>query len=87
MFLIVFESRSAFIKNRCPPLRVYNARVRIRQSGQVARITCNSHFKLVQGNEIANCIRGEWDTETPICARKFILFHQHIITNISIIEW
>lgn len=87
MFLIVFESWAASIRNRCPPMRVNNGRVKTRQSGQVVRITCYPHFKLVQGNEIANCIRGEWDTETPICARKFVLFHQHVTYYLFIIEW
>lgn len=69
--LVVFECRSVLSRNRCPVLRVNNGRTRMRQGGRAIRITCNSPFKLVRGNEITNCIQGEWDSELPICARKF----------------
>uniref|UniRef100_A0A2S2PKS9 Uncharacterized protein n=1 Tax=Schizaphis graminum TaxID=13262 RepID=A0A2S2PKS9_SCHGA len=57
-------------RNRCPTIQLDNGRVRLRSSGRVARITCLPPFKLVRGNEIATCVRGEWDTENPICARE-----------------
>lgn len=69
--LVVFECRSVVPRNRCPVLRVNHGRTRMRQAGRALRIICNPPFKLVRGNEITNCIRGEWDSESPICARKF----------------
>lgn len=69
--LLVFECQSVLSRNRCPVLRVNNGRTRTRQAGRAIRIICNPPFKLVRGNEITNCIRGEWDSELPICARKF----------------
>ncbi|XP_025196296.1 uncharacterized protein LOC112595351 [Melanaphis sacchari] len=55
---------------RCPTIQLDNGRVKLRSSGRVARISCLSPFKLVRGNEIATCVRGQWDTENPICARE-----------------
>ncbi|XP_050444264.1 uncharacterized protein LOC126847897 [Adelges cooleyi] len=56
-------------RSRCPPLRVPNGRLRARSGNRVVRITCLFPYKLVQGNDYATCIGGEWDTPPPICAR------------------
>jgi len=57
-------------RSRCPAIQLDNGRVRLRSSGRTARITCESSFKLVRGNEMMNCVRGKWDAENPICASK-----------------
>lgn len=79
----MLESHSKIpYRNRgCPIIQLDNGRVKLRSGGRVARITCNRLFKLVQGSEIMTCVRGEWDTEFPICASKLkkIL---HVAVNI-----
>jgi len=59
-------------RNRCPTIELKNGRVRLRAGGRVARISCLPPFKLIRGYEEANCVRGQWDTENPICASKLI---------------
>jgi len=62
----------SLLRNRCPNIELKNGRVRLRAGGRVARISCQPPFKLIRGYEEANCVRGKWDIDYPICASKLI---------------
>lgn len=72
--VLVLECDCLSSRTRCPTMRLDNGRVRVQSSGRSARITCLTPFKLVRGNQIATCVQGKWDTESPICASKFDRF-------------
>ncbi|XP_014218104.1 uncharacterized protein LOC106646576 [Copidosoma floridanum] len=51
----------------CPtPGGLKNGRIRARGRGRIIRYSCFSGYELV-GNKYSTCIRGSWDTPTPIC--------------------
>ncbi|XP_017760283.1 PREDICTED: MAM and LDL-receptor class A domain-containing protein 2-like [Eufriesea mexicana] len=52
--------------SRCPVVRPMNGKVRVRAGGRIIRFTCQDGFTLV-GNKYSTCIRGQWDTPTPVC--------------------
>ncbi|XP_017879403.1 uncharacterized protein LOC108624526 [Ceratina calcarata] len=70
LLLLVFLAHCAVSslpsKSRCPIVRLANGRVRQRVKGRVIRFNCYEGFTLV-GNKYATCIRGQWDTPTPVC--------------------
>ncbi|XP_012148151.2 uncharacterized protein LOC100878685 isoform X1 [Megachile rotundata] len=54
------------VQNRCPVVRLANGKVRGRARGRIIRFSCYEGFILV-GNKYSTCIRGQWDTPTPVC--------------------
>jgi hypothetical protein len=84
MCLIPVLECDSLSRTRCPTIQLDNGRVKLRSSGRVARITCLPPFKLVRGNEVANCVRGQWDTENPICASKFDLIDSLVVYTLYI---
>ena len=57
---------SLAVPSRCPVVRLTNGRVRARARGRIIRFSCHEGFTLV-GNKYSTCIRGQWDTPTPVC--------------------
>ncbi|CAK9811376.1 MAM and LDL-receptor class A domain-containing protein 2 (Fragment) [Anthophora plagiata] len=53
-------------QSRCPIMKLENGRVRTRGRGRIIRFSCYDRFTLV-GNRYSTCIRGQWDTPTPVC--------------------
>ncbi|KOC65100.1 MAM domain-containing glycosylphosphatidylinositol anchor protein 1, partial [Habropoda laboriosa] len=51
---------------RCPIVKLVNGRVRTRGRGKIIRFSCYDRFTLI-GNKYSTCIRGQWDTPTPVC--------------------
>ncbi|OXU26669.1 hypothetical protein TSAR_014496 [Trichomalopsis sarcophagae] len=51
---------------QCPTPRLKNGRIRARGRGRIIRYSCYTDYELV-GNKYSTCIRGSWDTPTPIC--------------------
>ncbi|GLV37031.1 Scavenger receptor class C type II [Carabus blaptoides fortunei] len=52
----------------CPTLRLARGRVKYFQKGKLARFQCNS-FYILAGERYSPCIRGAWETETPVCVK------------------
>nr|XP_031841867.1 uncharacterized protein LOC116431082 [Nomia melanderi] len=68
LLLAIVAQPADFISltGKCPTVRLPNGRVRGRTRGRIIRFSCNEGFTLV-GNRYSNCIRGQWDTPTPVC--------------------
>ncbi|XP_076230851.1 uncharacterized protein LOC143177013 [Calliopsis andreniformis] len=70
LLLLVFLAQcsicSLSTQSRCPVIRLANGRVRGRARGRIIRFSCYEGFTLV-GNKYSTCIRGQWDTPTPVC--------------------
>lgn len=62
-------------------VRLTNGRVRARARGRIIRFSCYEGFTLV-GNKYSTCIRGQWDTPTPVCISKhnFLINHDKAMT-------
>ncbi|KAK0165406.1 hypothetical protein PV328_003921 [Microctonus aethiopoides] len=54
---------------RCPPVLFPNGKVRSRGRGKIIRFNCFEGFTLV-GNKYSTCVRGSWDTPTPVCVNS-----------------
>ncbi|XP_070519198.1 uncharacterized protein [Cardiocondyla obscurior] len=54
------------VQMRCPTLQLTNGKTRLRARGRVVRFNCHDGFTLV-GNKYSTCVRGQWDTPTPVC--------------------
>jgi len=54
---------------RCPMMRLNNGKIRVRARGRIVRFNCLDGFTLV-GNKYSTCVRGQWDTPTPVCVSK-----------------
>ncbi|XP_058795979.1 MAM and LDL-receptor class A domain-containing protein 2-like isoform X2 [Phymastichus coffea] len=59
-------ARSTLSDPQCPTPRLKNGRIRARGRGRIIRYSCYADYELV-GNKYSTCIRGSWDTPTPIC--------------------
>ncbi|CAD6224056.1 GSCOCG00005459001-RA-CDS [Cotesia congregata] len=55
--------------SRCPPVLFPNGKVRSRGRGRIIRFNCFEGFTLV-GNKYSTCVRGTWDTPTPVCVNS-----------------
>ncbi|XP_060862750.1 mucin-3B-like [Metopolophium dirhodum] len=82
LFVYLYLSKvlecDSLLRNRCPTIELKNGRVRLRSGGLVARISCLPPFKLIRGDEKANCVRGKWNIENPICAREGCLIQESV---------
>ncbi|EZA56986.1 hypothetical protein DMN91_011569 [Ooceraea biroi] len=54
------------VQLRCPVVRLNNGKIRVRAKGRIVRFNCLDGFTLV-GNKYSTCVRGQWDTPTPVC--------------------
>ncbi|GAB1867983.1 MAM domain-containing glycosylphosphatidylinositol anchor protein 1 [Camponotus japonicus] len=54
------------VQIRCPMMRLNNGKIRVRARGRIVRFNCLDGFTLV-GNKYSTCVRGQWDTPTPVC--------------------
>ncbi|XP_054010875.1 MAM and LDL-receptor class A domain-containing protein 1-like [Hylaeus anthracinus] len=69
VLLLSFLVQCVVCSIRCPMVRLPNGRVRARARGKIIRFNCYEGFTLV-GNRYSTCIRGEWDTPTPVCVNN-----------------
>lgn len=56
----------SFSVRSCPVKQLANGRVRVRSRGRLMRYMCLEGYTLV-GNKYSTCVRGQWDTPTPVC--------------------
>ncbi|KNC25479.1 hypothetical protein FF38_05177 [Lucilia cuprina] len=72
LFLVINNTEAGRDRDRGPrcekPDYIANGSYRIRRD-RVMRITCNSGFQL-QGPKTIDCVRGKWEGEKPVCAKK-----------------
>lgn len=65
-FLVQCIDCSWQVQLRCPLVRLNNGKIRVRARGRIVRFNCLDGYTLV-GNKYSTCVRGQWDTPTPVC--------------------